>query len=233
MINLAGTSALTFSDEFNTLSLYNPATGAAGTWNPLLRGFNPEGSSNIWGHEIQFNVNPYFDYNRNGIDDTPSPFSVKDGVLTITAQPMDAVFKADVNRTITEGYWPSATRMTYDYSSGFLSTANSFSQTYGYFEMRAQLAPGAGMWSAFWLLPQDGTWPPEIDVVELLGRDPTTSYHSVHSSLGPNGHSMASGSLTGLDATGSYHTYGLNWQSDYLTYYVDGKGCSRLRRRRT
>lgn len=35
------------------------------------------------------------------------------------------------------------------------------------------------MWPAFWLLPQSGAWPPEIDVVELVDVM-TASYHTLH-----------------------------------------------------
>lgn len=39
----------------------------------------------------------------------------------------------------------------YDYTSGMLNTYSSFSQTYGYFEMRADMPTDRGAWPAFWL----------------------------------------------------------------------------------
>ncbi len=62
-----------------------------------------------------------------------------------------------------------------------LTTYSSFAQTYGYFEMRADMPDDQGAWPAFWLPPGDGTWPPELDVVEMHGQDPNTVIATVHS----------------------------------------------------
>ena len=59
-----------------------------------------------------------------------------------------------------------------DYSSGAITTRGTFKQRYGYFEIRASWSGGKGVWPAFWLLPADGSWPPEIDVVEAHGDKP-------------------------------------------------------------
>ncbi len=71
------------------------------------------------------------------------------------------------------------------YTSGLISTGGRlnpalFAFKYGYMEMRAKLPPGKGMWPAFWALPADGTWPPEIDVVEGQGETPSIDYLSFH-----------------------------------------------------
>jgi len=67
----------------------------------------------------------------------------------------------------------------FPYTSGLISTGGHlnhplFAFEYGYMEMRAKFPPGAGMWPAFWTLPADGTWPPEIDIVEGQGQKPST-----------------------------------------------------------
>lgn len=66
------------------------------------------------------------------------------------------------------------------YRSGLITTQNLFTQRHGYFEMRAKLPAGRGLWPAFWLLPAGGGWPPEIDVMEVLGHEPDTLHTSVH-----------------------------------------------------
>ena len=54
------------------------------------------------------------------------------------------------------------------YSSGKVTTRGLFSQTYGHFEMMAKMPQANGIWPAFWLLPENGAWPPEIDILEYL-----------------------------------------------------------------
>ena len=61
---------------------------------------------------------------------------------------------------------------SFDYTFGMLSSHEAYSFTFGYAEISAKVPKGMGVWPAFWLLPADKSWPPEIDVIEYLGRDP-------------------------------------------------------------
>src|SRR5215212_4564284 len=67
------------------------------------------------------------------------------------------------------------------YTSGMINSYHQFSQTYGYFEMRAELPQGQGLWPAFWLLRVDGQLSSEIDIMEQIGSRPDLRYSSVHS----------------------------------------------------
>lgn len=55
------------------------------------------------------------------------------------------------------------------YGSGMISTAQTWAQTYGYFEIEARIPRGRGRWPAFWLTFAGLGWPPEIDVFEAYG----------------------------------------------------------------
>ena len=197
---MAATSAAasakpTFDDEFNTLSLDN---GTTGTWMPSIF-YNPNGSTDP--SISSWEVNPLW-----GPTSSPEAnvYSVNNGVLSMAIKPTPASVSAAVNNT--------------PFLAGELTTYHSFSQTYGYFEMNAKLASGAGTISAFWLLPVDGSWPPELDAVEVLGNDPTTLVMTSHSSGATTPHWA-----TIPDPAKAFHTYGVDWQPDKITWYFDGK----------
>ncbi len=101
------------------------------------------------------------------------------------------------------------------YTSGVVSTNERFSQKYGYFEIRAQLPHGKGLWSAFWLMPDPNGWPPEIDILEHLGYD-NTIYMTYHFSGGQRQGTYST------DCSSGYHVYGVDWRSDHISWYVDG-----------
>jgi len=106
------------------------------------------------------------------------------------------------------------------YRSGLITSQRLFHQRYGYFEMRAQLPRGRGMWPAFWLLPADGNWPPEIDVMEMLGDAPTSYYVSLHS--GPDGKQLdATTRVEAPDLSAGFHVFGVAWRPDRIRFYLD------------
>ncbi len=201
---MSTSAVLTFSDEFDTFQTWNGTSGWLTTqW------YAPPGGMHPWNSEEQWYVDPNHDYDGDGTTaDTPNPFSVQNGVLTITAQRADPSFQP-----LIEGY---------RYTSGMITTYNSFEQQYGYFEMRAQLPAGQGLWPAFWMLPGDGSWPPELDIMEVLGHDPTTLYTTVHSNSTGSLVSTSAGTKV-PNTTTSFHTYGVDWQADRTTWYFDGE----------
>ena len=187
----------TFDDEFNKLSLDN---GTTGTWMPAVF-YNPNGSTDpsISSWETNPNWGPTSAPDAN-------VYSVSNGVLSMAIKPTPAdVSPSDVGNA--------------PFLAGELTTYKSFAQTYGYFETRVELASGPGTISAFWLLPTDGSWPPELDAMEVLGNDPTTLVMTAHSTSPTAGTHWS----TIPDSTQAFHTYGVDWEADKITWYFDGK----------
>jgi serralysin len=214
---------LTFNENFDYLDLYldkngdstcNP--GGSGTWQtiryPCERTEKPNNVAEVY---VDKTFLDSFSKNATTTFKSKNPFSINNGTLTIEAAPADPAI------TSTMGSWAK-------YTSGVLTTQFSFSQQYGYFEIRTKLPAGMGLWPAFWLLPTDNTWPPEIDVLESFGEK---NYK------GEGGHTLAHYASfpvnldgkcgawydVGTDITEDFHTYGVDWEANGLTYYFDGQ----------
>src|SRR5690348_9621237 len=139
-----------------------------------------------------------------------NPFSLQNGELTITAAP---------------GSNPEGLA----YNSGLITTEGSFTQQYGYFEARIEAAQGQGMWNGFWMLPADKSWPPEIDIMEAFGADNGRGEGGAFQNhVNSITHDYSTGGGGNWVATPSsiydgYHTYGVDWEADYTTFYMDGQ----------
>ena len=139
----------------------------------------------------------------------PDDVYIQNGMLRMRAQKRDMVG------------WNG---QTYHYTSGMVmtggqkgSTSPGFTFTYGYAEARIRIPAGQGLWPAFWLLPADYTWPPEIDVMEILGHEPSITHMTFHFSGGQQGYSW-----NGPDFSASWHVIGVDWEPGSIVWYVDG-----------
>ena len=108
------------------------------------------------------------------------------------------------------------------YATGGISTAKSFSQTYGKFDIRFRMDAGYGMNFVVLLWPTDDNWPPEINIAEDNGLTKRTSFSST---LHYGGHGSDVTHLTrnksGVDFT-QWHTVGIEWTAGKLVMYLDG-----------
>jgi len=200
-LDTAKLGAATFADEFNSLSLWKSGSGTWATtfWYQDAAGNGGTLASN---NEQQWYVNA----NYAGTSSV-TPWTVNGGLLTLTAAPATSTISSQIDG--------------YHYTSGELNTFPSFAQTYGYFEMKAQLPQTAGAWPAFWLMPTDGSWPPELDVMETLTQDPNGDWTTAHS--GASGaHTMSQGLAFIPNTASGFHTYGVLWTKTDLSWYVDG-----------
>jgi beta-glucanase (GH16 family) len=137
-----------------------------------------------------------------------SPFVTDSGLLRIEAARDEA------------GNWRSGLLASVD------PKGNGFAQQYGYFEMRAKLPEGSGVWPAFWLVGKDRSKATaEIDVLEFYGDKPggySTVVHVWHK----GGEHYSKGKrievFTDAEPT-EFHTYGVKIDETFIRIYFDQK----------
>ena len=114
------------------------------------------------------------------------------------------------------------------FTSGRLDTQGKQSFLYGYIEARIKTPVGGGNWPAFWMLGDSITaigWPSsgEIDIMEQWRNVTTRTSAAVHYKNTSNIHQYEYGEITGgPDYALEYHTYGVGWTPNQMSFYVDG-----------
>jgi beta-glucanase (GH16 family) len=192
---------LAFEDQFDALALWNPTT-KQGRWEPH---YPWGGRNNPSNEELQYYVDPRPDKDPQSLASF-NPFSTEQGALHIRAQR----FPSEQQK-----------KSGFQYASGILTTAPTFSFTYGYVEMKARVPRGRGLWSAFWLAPTDHSWPPEIDILEALGHDTRSYIMTAHRKfLGL--HSQSQFRAQTPDLAESFHVYAVKWTADEIAWFFDG-----------
>ena len=115
----------------------------------------------------------------------------------------------------------------------WIDTRNTFSQTFGYFEMRCKLPKGQGQNAAFWMhtvswgdSPDDFHTGVEIDIFEYPNYQNTWPRRD---SVGSAVHNWSGGHVA-LGVAHNYvrkphdtfHTYGVEWNENEYIFYIDG-----------
>ena len=151
----------------------------------------------------------------------PDMVSVKNGYLAIELKPIPY--------------------RSMNYSGGEIDTRDKFNQQYGYFEARMKMPGGSAVHPAWWLWPQSDRWPPEIDIVEFKGNEPTNAYMTIHWSengivrahpkqVDFDGDHFSEAAYEGPDFTQDFHVYGVEWGPDRLVWFIDGVERHRISR---
>ncbi|HEX4162733.1 MAG TPA: family 16 glycosylhydrolase [Acidimicrobiales bacterium] len=117
------------------------------------------------------------------------------------------------------------------FEAGMVSTEGLYDQTYGAFEVNAELPPSVanGLQETFWLYPQAltyGAWPNsgEIDFAEFYSQYPNLDVPYIHYSEAASGDP----NVTAYNCTinqGKFNTYGVDWEPGTLTIYLNGNVC--------
>ncbi len=114
---------------------------------------------------------------------------------------------------------------TYHYTGGMINTRGKFSQTYGIFECRYKCPAVQGAWPAFWLLKYDSgayPWPPELDVMEGSGLNPTQIQVNSHYNDSSEDHQQDYLKYTLSYSQAEWVTCTMDWTASYIKFYING-----------
>lgn len=114
------------------------------------------------------------------------------------------------------------------YTSGKVNSQNKQDFMYGKVVVSAKVPEGQGLWPAIWMMPQDesfyGQWPKcgEIDIMEVLGNDVSTSYSTIHYG---EPHAEQQGIITLDNGTfaSDFHEYSVEWEPGEMRFYTDNE----------
>ncbi|MEV6305365.1 discoidin domain-containing protein [Actinoplanes sp. NPDC051861] len=114
------------------------------------------------------------------------------------------------------------------YTSHRMNTSNKFSVQYGRIEARVKVPKGNGLWPAFWLMGDDfltgRPWPynGEIDIMEVLGRNTSEAYSTLHAPAYNGGGGYGQKYAT-VDLSQDFHVWAAEWDSKGIRFFLDGR----------
>ncbi len=114
------------------------------------------------------------------------------------------------------------------YTSSRITTQGKKEFQYGRIDIRAKVPAARGLWPALWMIGgnfgQVG-WPAcgEIDIMELVGQNPSTVVGSAHwgSSAALHRYKNNSISISPDTYDEEYHVFSIAWRRDYIAWYMD------------
>lgn len=200
--------ACTFDDEFDGSALDNTA------WTPQITSASGFSSGPIGSQVCYIN--------------SPDTISEQDGYLRLSVVREPSPFWCGTQQA----------HFGTQYAGGSVSTYNGFTQTYGRFEVRAQLPQTTvqGLQETFWLYPRRlsyGAWPAsgEIDFAEFYSQYADYNIPYVHYRYDTSTTSAATtntNTVTAFNCTidhTAFNTYAVEWQPGRIAIYVNGNTC--------
>jgi len=110
----------------------------------------------------------------------------------------------------------------FPYAASMISADQAPGLRHGYWEFKARInAIGKGQHLAFWLLPDDGSWPPEVDVLEVVGTNRRQFTANAHAAAETGSTPMTF--YTEPPSTDGFHVYGFEWTPSTMRWTVDGQ----------
>ena len=134
--------------------------------------------------------------------------------------------RIDNNNLIIQGIKESYEKA--NYTSGRVNTQGKMNWKYGRFEIRAKIPKQKGVWPAIWLLSETITtdgWPKcgEIDIMEHINNEDVI-YGTIHSEeYNHMTETQIGGNTIIKNLDSEFHTFGLEWDSESLVWFIDDK----------
>lgn len=194
-------------------------------------------------HEEDFELTWSDEFNGDSIDTTKwnfgrfgdDGFEVRKGGIWNA----DFVQVKDGNLHISTVYYPEGYKGNGvpGWYTGRIDTTNTFTQCYGYFEVRCILPKGVGQWSAFWMschgtgsVGNGGTDGAEIDIFESAFYDNVSvARNRVSSNIHYDGYAedhrqqnVCKPYIFINNPYEEYNTYGLEWNENEYIFYING-----------
>lgn len=105
------------------------------------------------------------------------------------------------------------------YTSGAVNTKDKLEIKYGKVEVKARTPRGKGIFPAIWLLSSENDYLPEIDIMEMLGDEPTKIWMVYH---WQSDKTMREYSFfEGPDFTQEFHIYSIEWDETGIRWMID------------
>jgi hypothetical protein len=114
------------------------------------------------------------------------------------------------------------------YTSARIKTEDKVEFQFGRIDVRAKLPQGQGIWPAIWMLGANidqVDWPAsgEIDIMELVGHEPSIVHGTVHYDDGGYNTSTGIKGLSSGTYSDQFHVFTLVWEKDQISWYVDNE----------
>lgn len=115
----------------------------------------------------------------------------------------------------------------FPYLGGMVSGEKLHAQTYGYWELRVRISNlSAGHHWAFWLIPDDHSWPPEIDMLEAVGSNPENQSDADYFFFNSILTDRSNDSYTRVvppKGHNAWYTIGFLWTETDMRWFLDGQ----------
>lgn len=74
----------------------------------------------------------------------------------------------------------------------------------------------------FWSKSQNDLWPPEIDFMEIVGRQPNRYTNTIHYNDGTANKNDHYANSDPVDYSKEFHVFGCEWNPAYISFFVNG-----------